>query len=733
MHTDVLVATKTTGALSNSGWGPFFLPSIRGLVSCKMLRVYGSDTTNSSSPIQCLRMLITTILTLLSFPGSDLSAQSQSQEGWNGLRTLDLVRQARDLRQKTSIDSSFQAYKADADGYVYFLLDSPEKNRRALVKTDQIALKIYWRAPKEIKQQVIGLRDDKRLPTNIKYHADHLTVVQDDFGDLIRLGDGDEVSAVVHPVAPGSEEIYDFRIADSLTLSLPGPDPDIRVYDLEVRPKNPEAPGVIGSVFLERKAGAILRMNLTFTPASYVDENLDYIRISMNNSVWDGKYWLPYHQEIELRRALPTVDFLAGSIIRSRFDIRNYHFNPELPDHLFFGNPVSSLPKAIREDFPFKTGLYDQIDEHGLKTSMDIQSVREQTITALGQSYLSGLSSFRLHIPYISSLYRYNRAEGSFGGLGASLKFGSEWRINAHSGYSFGRDQGQFSLDFGKTISKQGLGVRVRVNELKNVSEQLAGSNPTTNTLMGLLADQDYTDPYFSSNAELGYTWTVGGYSMLSLNGVWERHSSGENVVSPNSVRGGIHRSVRNVDEGTGWALEGSYSNLIDIRGFRTLAKARIGNFNSHSYASLWWDSSFQKQLNSLRTTIEGRVQIGLSSKETPYQSLYLLGGRHTLPGYSYRSFIGNRMLLMRIEGSQSLLKPWLSIHAFAVTGKIGLSGQNFRNGWPNQDSDGFKSSAGMGIGLGWDLLRFDVGKGLDEGGDWEFIFSVKRSFWEWL
>ena len=251
------------------------------------------------------------------------SLLAQGELPWNGGRALSLVGQARDLRRATQVDSVFQSYQADARGYVYFFLDRPDNDERTLVKTDQVALEIYWKAPRYTKQLLVGLRDEKQLPTNIRYHLDHLTVVQDDFGDRIRLGDGDEVESVVHPVAPGAELVYDFRLKDSLSVSLPGPTPDIRVYEVEVRPKNPEVPGVIGSVFLQRGTGAIVRMNFTFTPASYVDDNLDYIRVSMDNSVWDQKYWLPYRQEVEIRRELPIIEFLAGSVIRGRLAIRH--------------------------------------------------------------------------------------------------------------------------------------------------------------------------------------------------------------------------------------------------------------------------------------------------------------------------------------------------------------------------------------------------------------------------
>ena len=675
--------------------------------------------------------LTSTILLLLVCLAPGVGAQSDGL--WNGPRAMGLVGEARDLRQAVAVDSTFQAYEADARGYVYFFLDRPDSDERTLVRTDQIALKVYWRAPAQTKQRVVGLRDEKQLPTNIKYHLDHLTVVQDDFGDLIRLGDGDEVAAVIHPVAPGAEEIYDFRLTDSLTLSLPGPTPDIRVYEVEVRPKDPGSPGVIGSVFLERGSGAIVRMNFTFTPASYVDGNLDYIRISMDNSVWEGKYWLPYRQEVELRRELPIIDFLAGSVIRGRFEIRNYQFNPQLPEYLFFGGPVSSVPRAARENFPFETGLYDQLEEEGLETSPEIEAIRRQAMTVVGRRYVSGLKPSRLYVPFVSSVYRYNRAEGSFAGAGAAFILGPTWRLQSHGGYSFGRDKGHLSVTLARTPSNQGLGLRLRWNEPNDASGRLRGSSAAMNTLGGLLAGEDYTNPYFSSSAELRYSWAVGSTGTLRLGGVWERHRSGENVVVDAAGGAGTHRPVLPVDEGDGWALELSYSRRTGVRGFTTSATARIGAFDDRSYGSVWWESGLQRQLHASGTTVEGRLQLGLSSNEIPVQSHYLLGGRHTLPGYPYRSFIGDRMALIRVEGSQPLLAPWLSIRAFVATGKTGFRRNELPDGWPGRNTDGLKSSAGVGIGLGWDLLLLDVARGLDTDGDWELVLSVQRRFWEWL
>jgi hypothetical protein len=679
---------------------------------------------------------ITGLVTVLLSPSVG-GAQAPSE--WNGDRALGLVEKARSLRQATAIDSAFQAYQADARGYVYFFIDRTDSDERTLVKTDQLALEVFWKAPGQTTQRLVGRRDAKELPTNINYHLDHLTVVQDDFGDQIRLGDGDEVEAVVHPVAPGADSIYDYRLADSLTVTLPSPTPEILVYELEVRPKDPEAPGVIGSLFLERKTGAIVRLSLTFTPASYVDGSLDYIRISMDNSVWDGRYWLPYRQEIELRRELPVIEFLGGSVIRGRFEIRNYRFNPELPETLFLGGSVTTVPAAQRRNFPFESGLYDQLSDEGLDPSPQIEAIREQAGTVLGKRYLSGLNRSRIYVPSMSSVYRYNRAEGSFLGAGTSFRLGSTWRLLSRGGYGFERDSGQLTLEVRSSPSPMGLNVGVWWNELQSAGGGLPGASSAVNTLSGLLTSRDYTDPYFTSGAAVRYRLGLGASSSLEVGAAWARHRSGTNVVDVGlrgdpATESGISRPVLSVDEGDDRAVDVTYAARTAARGFESSATARFGRIEARSYASFWWETTLRRKLHQTGAALEVGLRVGISTEDTPVQALSLLGGRHTLPGYPFRSFIGDQMALLRVELSQAVLAPWLKVHIFGGAGMTSFGRSILPDpGWLRPSTDGVKSSAGLGMKLGWDLLRFDMGRGLNDGGDWELVFSVQRRFWEWL
>ena len=265
--------------------------------------------------------------------------------------------------------------------------------------------------------------------------------VQDEFQDLIRLGDGDEVAAVVHPAAPRSEVVYDFRLADSVTIEFQGDQDPVRVYELEVRPKDFTAPGLVGSVFLDQRDGAIVRMTFTFTSASYVDDYLDYIRISLDNSLWDGRYWLPYQQQVELRREMPYLDFAAGSVIRGHYQIRGYRFNEQLPSVLFMGGPVSAVPEDQRRAFPFEDDLYAQLDEEGLSPLPDLADVRREAMQLAGRRYLSGLGRLRLWAENGSSVLRANRVEGSVVGLGLAFRPLEGVRLTTGGGYSFGRSE----------------------------------------------------------------------------------------------------------------------------------------------------------------------------------------------------------------------------------------------------------------------------------------------------
>jgi hypothetical protein len=642
---------------------------------------------------------------------------------WNDDRTLELVRRARLLRRSTVVDTAFRSYRAAARGYVYFFIDRPDPDEQTLVKADQIALELFWQAPNETWQRIVGLRDQKVLPTNIRYHLDHLTVVQDDFGDRIRLGDGDEVSEVLHPLGPGAPAVYDFRLADSLSLRYGGGSEEVRVYEVLVRPKDPDRPGFIGTVYVDRSTAAIVRMSFTFTAASYVDPYLDYIRISLDNSLWMGKYWLPYRQEAELRRELPQLDFLAGSIIRGRFEIGGYDFNPLLPPGTYNGQRVSAVPQAQREAFPFERGLFDDLDKEGLAPQPSLEEIRARARQVMADRVLSGLSPFRLHFRSVSDAVRYDRAEGLYVGAGVQLRPQPDAQLRLSAGYAFALKRP--SLDVTATGEPASLVPVLEAywDDFRDLGT-FPGAAPALATLGTALGAEDYRDPYFARGMRLtlrGPRPAAG--PELSLR--WERHASAENVL------GGGTRPVRPVAEGILGAMALRVPIALPGRGHGTVT-ATVGRLNDRTFGASLARAEWKLERPDRAWRFQGQIAVGAATLRTPVQELFLLGGRGTLPGHGFRSLVGRRFWLARVEVTHPLLPPWVGFRTFAALGATQLADATLPDGWQAYGTDGLRASVGAGLSFGWNVLRLDAARGLRDG-RWEIIFSVDPRFAPWL
>jgi hypothetical protein len=671
----------------------------------------------TSNPLRAAILLIVAAAAL----SSPVTAQTRA---WNDARVLRLVERSMQHRQSVAVDSAFRNYQAPAEGFVYFFVERPEPAERVLVKADQIALDVYWQAPDQTRQTIVGERDEKLLPTRIRYHLDHLTIVQDDFGDYIRLGDGDEVGAVLHPMAPTGINHYDFQLRDSLSLTHSDGQSEVRVYEILVRPKDVDAPGFVGAIFVDRDRAAIVRMNFSFTAASYVDDTLDYIRISLDNSLWLGEYWLPYRQETEIRRETPFLDFMAGSVIRQRFRVGPYDFNVDIPPVIFRGGAVGAVSPNRRAQFEFDRGLFDDLeDSGGLRPSVAIQEVEEQVKEAVAESVLNGLPSLRFHGAGISDFARYNRAEGFYLGAGAALQAPVGTEVRVTGGYGFGRERGSATLSLRRRGSAPTPTLHASFEEALDFGG-FPGATRLENSMTTASGDKDYLDPFFRSGLALGYEW--GEDRTWSFEARWEEHLGGTDVLSidPDSER----RAVRSIEEGQ--LLAARLGGLFGLRGGRSLSTtAEVGRFEARTVLS----ATAEANVPVTGDGWSGHLMLaaGATSSNAPPQQLALLGGRHTLPGHEYRLFVGNLYWLGRAEATVPVYAPWLGIRAFVAAGTTHLTGTPPAD-WLARDSQGLRGTAGLGLSIGWDMMRVDVGRAV-WGTGWEAVASFAPAFRHWL
>jgi hypothetical protein len=697
-----------------------------------------------------IRIALLAVATLL-----PAALPAQSAGGWNDARALELMARAERQRTTTQTDTGLVDYQADARGFVYFYLDRRDTNERTLVKTDQVALDVYWKSPNLSKQRIIGLRDEKKLPTTIHYHQDHLSVVQDNFGDLIRLGDGDEVRDVMHPAAPGAGAVYDYRVADSSSIRLPGAGERVEVYEVQVRPKATDRPALIGSVFVDRRQGAIVRMAFTFTAAAYVDRQLDYINVELENGLWKGRFWLPDRQQVEIRRQLPELGFPAGGVIRGTMRINHYRFNQDLRASLFAGPKVVSVPEAQRRAFRFEEELYSELRQEGLSPDVELGEIRRMAAEMVRKQLLSGLPAVRLDVPAVSSIFRYDRAEGPVAGFGTTLHPREQVEVGLNGGWAFGAEHPVTSAR--ATLTRPAY--RVRGDAYLNLPRDLQpGPNASgaMNSLTALLAGRDYTDLYFARGGQLSASRRVSPGWTGALTARAEVQRSASLQADFSAFGGSGHfRPVLPIEQGTmlrgGVTLShtapagtaSAWSAALTADGGRLLV---TGEGQDLTFVRPTVDLGVVRRYVARSATVEAQLSAGSVLVDAPTQELFFLGGRGTLPGFDYRSFGGTDFGLLRASAGADLLRPWVRGRLLAAAGWTGdhrdrvvafddvaAMGTSSASPFYPRTTARPRASVGAGLALVYDILRVDVHHGLGHGGRWEMVVEANPTFWDFL
>jgi hypothetical protein len=349
---------------------------------------------------------------------------SAAGRGWNHPDVLALIGRAIARRSSLQADTGLEDFKARAHGFVFFLGQLGEQltDPPQLIKADQLVLEVYWKTPGMSKQRIVGWRDRLDLPTDIQYHRDHLGIVMGGFGDRIELGEGTEVRGVPHPLSPMGPALYDYALTDSLTLELPGR--RVKVYEVTVRPRDFHAPRVAGRLYLDVDYGELVRFNFEFTPSAYLDRTLESITVVLDNALWEGRFWLPRIQEIEIRRRSDVLDLPARGIIRGRWEIGDYQFNLGLEDELFRGPEIVAAPKQEREKFLWPDVIDDAIAAELAVEGVDLEQVRAAVSRIMERRVSPRLRPLQPGVPSISEIVRVNRVEGMAAGAGVTLRQG---------------------------------------------------------------------------------------------------------------------------------------------------------------------------------------------------------------------------------------------------------------------------------------------------------------------
>lgn len=673
---------------------------------------------------------------LTALPVSSLPAQQ-----WNTPEALTLVARGADRRQMAQADSSLQSYRTVAHGFVFFLAQLGEglTEPPRLVKADELQVEVYWQAPGRSKQNILGWRDGTWLPTDINYHRDHLGIVTNDFGDLIRIGEGEEVRDVPHPVSPAGMRQYDYLLRDSLRIDTP--QGTLTVYEIGVRPRNFGVPAVVGTLYLEVATAALVRFRFSFTPAAYRDNQLEDISIVLENSLWENRYWLPYRQEIELRRRTTWLDFPARGIIRGRWEIGQYDFNLALDPSLFTGPPIAGLRRPTPEDTTLFTGPLDSAiaDVAAPLNAQDMAALRTEVERIAGTRALGGLASRRLATRSLSDVIKFNRVQGLTLGFGATLGSStSRIQVRPYAAFGTSDDRVLGSLAVTLQAGRARLGVE-GFRRIRDISD-LPVITPVFNSIAAQEFARDYGDYVLLEGANLSSRF-VNGRNSATFEIFYERPQSvgvaanpASGTFRPNPPLGGTRVDDIGGIRMTFERASGGIAVTRDLQGSISIESGR----NSSAYRRASAQGRWLTQL--LGQEMVSRVYLGWGSTHLPMYRSFVMGGRGTLLGEPFRSYGGRSLVLIQTELRFEAPFPAIPLGSFASTGQSIVVAPFVAAGWserpyaflPWQESDGVRPVAGIALEWFMRLIRLEAGIGLRTG-DMGVSVEIHRDWWSIL
>lgn len=658
-------------------------------------------------------------------------------QAWGGAEVDELVRRAVARRGASESDPGLTRWEARARGMVLFLSRLGDTGGERLVKADELDVEVYWDAPGPGKQRIVAWRDRAWLPTDIRYHRDHLGIVTDDFGPVIRLGEGEEVRDVLHPLSAAGAPRYEFALADSVVLQ--GEGRTLTVHRVLVRPRDLTQPGVLGTLYLAAGSGALVRFRFSFTPASYRDATVEDITVMLESALQDGRFWLPWRQEIEIRRRAGVVDVPVRGVIRAEWQLREHRVGAEVAPRTRAGPAIGGLMAPGGD-----AGIWEAPLEAHLARRADAVDPLDRAellaeVRTLAEGKLGGFDPpARLSVGALSDLLRVNRVEGVRVGVGMrfTTRDAARLRVSPWIGYGTANRRVSARLELARGIGSRG---EAAIGASREVAD-FTGALPISAPLNSLLSQEfgvDRGDWVDHEQAWLRVAWQHdGGLRTRARLAVEQWHAL---PVAATPARGDFRPNP-------GLAAGRQLTLRLEVQrtpppGPGASAAWQVGaetGRGSGQYLRL--DGAWEGRGSVGPGELSLRLEAGAGVGNLPAPRQFALGGWGTLPGEEYRAFGGRWGALGRAEYLVGVPVPELRLGSFAGTGRAWLVGPFLAVGAaggrregdpavPWGSSRGLRPIAGVAIEAFWRLVRVEVGMAL-RGGGIGVSADVARPWW---
>lgn len=575
-----------------------------------------------------------------------LVAGRADAQTWRSGTEIDLIRRAVAHRAARDADTLLAAWQAEAHGILRYVseLDHGDGPVERVIRVDELRVEVYGESPNRSKQIILAWRDTTFLPNRIEYHRDHLGIVANDFGSTIRLGQGEEVRDVPHPLSDAGLKAYQFALGDTLVLTTA--EGRVRVVSIQVRPSHPDSAGAVGTLYLDVDRAALVRFRFTFTPAAYRDRTVQEITVALDNSLQQSARWLPWRQSIVIRRGLPLLDFPVRTVIRADWSIGKYQLGARQPPGRFAGRFIDG-PESPQPGGNWAAPMAANL--RGLPaTDADVAAAERDASSALGGRLLDGLPRFRFLASGISDFVSVNRVEGVTPALGVRVAIGHALVARAHGG---------IGLSDHRVVGTVGLSGQAGQSHWSITGERLVRDVSDTPVISGIanslgtaISGDDHGDYTLVERVAAELHATVHGVRAgLEVGEEWSRSvvtrfTPLTGAAAPNPALGAGASTVvrgrlaRGDPHGADWSL--------DVE----------GGDGATPWARLHSIGQGRIALSSGELQVTAELAIGTAG--LPGYRSFVFGGRGTLLGVPFRALGGERMLRAELAWAVPLALP---------------------------------------------------------------------------
>lgn len=677
-------------------------------------------------------MLLSVALTLL------LQLPDTIPTGFDSAETEALV--ALTIQRSGEVPEDLVDYRADVQTSMYLTLATDSVGGGDLPgSVDEMVSEVRWHRRGFVHQEVHGHRT--RLLVPLPYTLGTLMerpwVVPHLYGSEIYTPFAGR--RAVNPFGSRGPSFYSYDGLDAVRLRVQGE--VVTLVPISVRPQG-QMEGddllVVGTFYVDAERGAVARARLGFVGGgSDVPRSLADIGtfVELENGLWEGRYWLPYQQ----RRDVIFESRVLGGSISARVVSRwlDYDFN------------TAWEPQGGREQLAWDLGDPDDVfagwraepgEEAGRYSMDDFADLRLATATA--DRPTDAGPDLQLHYERGSHLFRYNRVEGPFLGLGARLvppdPRRTPWQVYGTAGWAFAEQtaRGEVGALWGEPVSRDaagGTGIGLGISAYRRLTD-IQPFRPTFDwewiyTFPALLFGSDERDYYDATGVELFGTLRRGRWDGR-LGARVERHDSVEvNTTSYLFGDASEFGPLAGIDPGDQIALEASGGYSLGPGAFgmgnslvlRAHSEAGVGDFR---YQRLWGLLSLRRSLGPV--TAAARVDGGTSWGGVPAQRLYRFGSVEGLRGYEPNEFGGSSAVLARgrviIGLPPRSTQPIARFDMFLIPPLRPALVLLAESGWTRVDTDlvdelnhlgsaptgGWRSSVGIGLSLLEDAVSIE-------------------------